>query len=692
MQKLIILIALFIFQLISSQEKPEVLEEVKVKKVTKTFTNKNGNVQVDIANSIYNSVPNTIDLLAKLPSIQVSPDKESISVIGKGNPLLYIDNQKVGINDLNALSVEDIKIIEIITNPSSKYEAEGRTVILITRKFSKKEGFQMTLSEVVSFKKSYNNYLGLNSSFKKNKLEWKLNFNYNKLNPWESHRIDYQIPDADIISNYDVTAYTKRRQFIFGGGMFYKIDEEDYFSFNINSKLQNDTFGIDTQTYNKQKDTENNILTLSDNNNGKSFINSFVNYSKKIKAIDAQFFTGFQYSNFDQYLNSLVENNINETQFHLAQDRKQKFNVGVFSGRTDLEKKFKNDSKLEFGGLFLSAVAKTDFQLFDYNANNTTISNYDLEEKNISSYGQYSGKITGIGYLVGFRVENTDVVGKFKKDNAPLINKKYTNFFPKLQFDFPVGTSKSITLNYSKSIVRPNYSSMSQGSTYINPYFLYSRNINLDPTITNELASNFQYNDKSVKLSYYRNVNPVYSSFSYDNQQNILTFKEINFEKESGFNLEFTLPFNYKFWSSSNSLNFTLNKIEDKSALFKESKPYLYYYSNQTFKLPKEYSISLTAWGLTQQEDGVFERNAKFIMDFAVSKTFFKNWNCTLSYNDIFRNTIYNENFTINNISSNARYLVDSHEFSLAVKYSFGKIKKTEFKEKNIDDNSNRIR
>ena len=50
------------------------------------------------------------------------------------------------------------------------------------------------------------------------------------------------------------------------------------------------------------------------------------------------------------------------------------------------------------------------------------------------------------------------------------------------------------------------------------------------------------------------------------------------------------------------------------------------------------------------------------------------------------------EKFTINNISSKARYLVDSHEFSIAIKYSFGKIKSTEFKEKNIDDNSNRVR
>jgi hypothetical protein len=117
----------------------------------------------------------------------------------------------------------------------------------------------------------------------------------------------------------------------------------------------------------------------------------------------------------------------------------------------------------------------------------------------------------------------------------------------------------------------------------------------------------------------------------------------------------------------------------------------LYYYSTNEFKLPKEYTIVATCWGLTEQKEGVFERNAKFIMDLGVSKTFFNNWDLTLSYNDIFKNMIYEESFTINNISSKSRYLVNSHEFSIAVKYTFGKIKSTEFKEKKIDDNSNRI-
>lgn len=358
--KLFLILILFFFSLFANAQNEipkdsisNKLNEVVITQNKKTFTNTNGNIKVDVANSIYSSIPNSVDLLAKLPTIQISSDRESISVVGKGNPLIYIDNQKVGMNDLNALAVADIKTIEIIQNPSSKYEAEGRVVILITRKFSKKDSFRTEISEVASFKKNYNNYLGFNSNFKKNKLELKANFNYNLLKPWEGHSIDYQIINADITSKYDVTADSKqKRQLVFGGGLFYKINDGDYFSLNINGKLQKDIFPINTITENKNQDVVNNVVTYSDNEGKKDFVNSSLNYNKKINSLDAQIFSGLQYSNFDQTSWSEVQNNFNETQFELAQIRDQRFKVNVFSGRIDIEKKLKNEMKFEIGGVY----------------------------------------------------------------------------------------------------------------------------------------------------------------------------------------------------------------------------------------------------------------------------------------------------------------------------------------------------
>lgn len=696
--KILIILYLFLFSLITNAQNEILkdsisnnLSEVIIRQDKKAFTNNHGNIKVDVANSIYNSITNTVDLLSRLPTVQISSDKENISIVGKGNPLIYIDNQKVNMNDLNVLAVADIKTIEIIQNPSAKYEAEGRSVILITRKFSKKDSFQTEISEVASFKKKYNNYLGFNSVFKKNKLEFKANFNYNRLNPWESHRIDYQIPIADIASKYDVMALTKRKQFILGTGLFYKINGEDYFSFNVNSKLQDDTFPISTITNNRNKTVENDVVTYSENEGKKNFINSFLNYSQKINPIEAQVFTGLQFSNLNQAGRSLVWDSFNETQPELSQNRNQNFKVNVFSGRIDLEKKFKNDLKFEAGGVYLSAHSKSDIHIFDSLNNENEISYYNFKEQNLSGYSQFSGKVKKMDFSVGVRIENTNVNGKFQSDILPLIDKNYTNFFPKAQFSIAIDSVKSMSFNYAKSIQRPNYSSLSQGTTYINPYFLYGRNINLDPTITSEISTSFQYHDHSVKLSYYQNTNPVYNSFMYDENHHIMTFQEINLDKESGFNLDFELPFRYKFWTINNSVIFVLEKTEDASAVFLTSKPYVYYYSNNEFKFPKGYTFVLDWWGATKQNKGIFERNDNFIMNVSVSKKI-RNWNLALNCNDIFKSTIYKEQFTINHVSSKAKYWVDACEISIAIKYSFGKIKETEFKEKRINETENRIR
>ena len=79
-------------------------------------------------------------------------------------------------------------------------------------------------------------------------------------------------------------------------------------------------------------------------------------------------------------------------------------------------------------------------------------------------------------------------------------------------------------------------------------------------------------------------------------------------------------------------------------------------------------------------------------MDLSISKTYFKNWDCALSFGDIFKNNVFKQSFTISKVHSNARYLMDTREVSLSVKYSFGKIKDAEFKEKSINETENRIR
>ena len=102
--------------------------------------------------------------------------------------------------------------------------------------------------------------------------------------------------------------------------------------------------------------------------------------------------------------------------------------------------------------------------------------------------------------------------------------------------------------------------------------------------------------------------------------------------------------------------------------------------------------LYFTAWGITKQQLGIFERTPIFTMNAAFSKTFHKNLICSISWNDILKKITIRENFVINEVSSKGVYFTDSHSVLLTLKYSFGQIKKSDYKEKSIDDNSGRIK
>jgi len=667
------------------------MEEVVIEGNTKTYIYKNGNIKIDVANSIHKTVSNTLDLLSRLPKIQISTDREKIAVIGKGTPLIYIDNQKVEMNDLNALFVEDIKTIEIIDNPSSKYEAEGRSVILITRKASKKEGFQLVFIENAALKKKFNNYLGLNSSLKLSKTEFKANFNYNKLNPWESNGSDYTIPAQAIESNYRVAGFTNRDKYVYGVGVYHKINEEEDFSFTTNGTYKDDDFDFSTKTNSKIGEEQNRIQTLGKSKENESFINSFLNYNKKITNWDASLFAGLQYSNYNSKSFTTSLNNYNETTYQPFQQTQNNFDIDVFSGRIDFEKKFKNEMKWEMGVQHSSAIAHADLDIKIFEQDLASNSKYKLKEKNTAAYGQLSGSFMKISWMAGVRAENTRILGRYEGEVAS-VDKNYTTLFPKAQLSIPIDSTKTLNFNYGRSILRPDYSSTSQGITYMNPYFAFASNTNLNPAITNEIAANFQYKDKSVKFGYYENSNVINYGFLYNESQNLLIYRPQNFEKETGYNLEFVLPFSSGFWSSNNTVSLILNKIEDTSAVIGDAKPYAYYYSNHVFKLKNELQFSLTGWGLTSRNEGVFQRNSYFQLDLAASKTFFKNLSCTVNYNNVFRNRTFTENFEVSNVRSNAIFFVDNCEFSIAIRYTLGKIKDSIYKEKEVNENSGRIK
>lgn len=671
-------------------EKVSNIEEVQISHTRNTFKVTNGNINIDIANSSLNKVATSTDLLAKLPFISIDANGEGLSMVGKGIPLLYIDHQKVDFNVLSTVSVDDIKSIEIIRNPSAKYEAEGKAVIKVVLKKSKKEGYKLTLNETAVFNKRYGNNFSANFQQKKNKSEWKLNASYNQIQHWESNGFDYAVPSRNISSDYLITSITIRPQVILGASLYQDLNNGDHLTFTVNGNLRPDKGDNNTVTNYEVNGLKSQILTLNPQDRKRATINSIFNYNKQLKAINATIFTGLQYTRESNNVDLDFYNNIDHSGYDFSQFRKQRYSVNAFSGRIDIEKKIKENYQLGIGGSFTKADAITD-NFTDYrNVNPSEFFKYFLNEENWASYAEFSGEKEKISFKGGIRLETTSANGFNQILNETNINRHDVDWFPSAEVSFKQNEDHVYTLNFKRSISRPSYSDLASGGLYSSPYVEYQGNPNLLPTYTNEISASINLKKWALNASVYESKNPIGFGLFYDENENISKFTTKNFDRESGASLGLDLPLEYKFLTSQNSLSLNYSKTEDSLAVVNQSTPYLYLYTNNTIKLGKGFKFLVDGSWITKRIQGIYEYNEMVLVNLGLTKSI-SNFDFTLRYNDVFNQNTFVQKLSYDKIITKGSFYGNTPVLSIGLKYNFGKVSTSEYKEKQINETVDRI-
>ncbi|MDC6365811.1 MULTISPECIES: TonB-dependent receptor [Flavobacteriaceae] len=679
--------------LIELQEQVAQLENVEVVALQNPITTTNGNLKINVKNPIFSSMADPMEVLSKLPNIQISPDGESMSVINKGNPLIYLGNQRITLEEFTGLSVDAIESIELINNPSSKYEAEGRAVILIKLAKNTKKGAYLSINETLSFRQNTNNYISSNGSFSNEKWNLRANLNYNNIGQWESHTFKFGMPSQDIFSDYLVIVLNNIRTQIQGGlGVYVPLNDEDYVSFNTTLKLQTDDAPIVTDTFLQNGTETDQIFTDTNNDNSKDYFSGNFNFNKRLSP-KLIFFTGLQFSSFIQKLDSEIMNNYNNEGFVLDQIRKQEYEIGSLAMRTDFEYDLSAALKSEFGASWNEANATAYTRIEEPASLNEAITEFDYKESLYATYVDFKSNMDGwFNFTIGARAEYNTVAGTLKNDGSTLVDRQHMRFFPKTGLNFELDSTKTVSFNYARSISRPNFSRTSTITVFINPFLEGSNNRNLLPTVNNEVSTNISLKDKNITMGFYRNENPIYYTISYTPPDTVAIFSPTNFEKETGFYLGMTLPFSHKIWTSTNTINLNYNKITDPSTAIAKAKPYLYAYSNHQLKVAKDTIVAAGGWLLTKRQEGIYKRNAMVVLNASVTKTFFEKLQCSLRFNDITKAMNYEESYTVNGVEANGVYFADAREVALSVKYKFGGDRSMKFKNKVIDENLDRIK
>ena len=675
---------------IKLNEKVSNIEEIHIARTRNPFKVQNGNITIDIANSSLSKVATSTDLLAKLPFIYVDANGEGLSMVGKGIPLLYIDNQKVDFNVLSAVSVDEIKSVEIIRKPSAKYEAEGKAVIKMILKNSKKEGYKLALTETAVFNKRFTNNFSANFQQKKNKTDWKLNASYNQIQHWESNGFEYSVPSRNINSDYIIKSITTRPQVILGASLYQDLNEGDYLNFTINGNLKPDKGNNYTVTNYEVDDVKSTILTLNPQDSKVTTVNSIFNYNKQLKSIDANIFTGFQYTRESRNVDYEFFNDINNAGYLFTQSRKQRYAVNAYSGRIDFEKKIKENYQLSIGGSFTKAEALTNNAT---NFGNTALSEYFkyiFSEENYASYAEFSGEKEKFSFKGGIRLETTSANGFDRILKKTNIDKNYVDWFPSAELSFKQNEDYVYTLNFKRSIDRPGYRDLASGGLYSSPYVEYQGNPNLLPAYTNEVSASVNLKKWAINASVYQIKNPIGFGLFYDENENISKFTTKNFDKESGVSLGLDVPFEYKILTSQNSLSLNYSKTEDNLAVVNQSTPYLYLYTNNTIKLGKGFNFLLDGTWITRRTQGIYEYNEMVLINLGLTKSI-SNFDFTLRYNDVFNQNTYIQKLSYDKIITKGSFYGNTPTFSVGIKYNFGKVSNSEYKEKQINETVDRI-
>lgn len=675
---------------IDLSEKVSNIEEIIISGKRKPFQVQNGNINIDIANSPLNKVATSTDLLAKLPFITIDANGEGLSMIGKGTPLLYIDNQKVDFNTFSSISVNDIKSVEIIRNPSAKYEAEGKAVVKVILKNSKKEGYKITLNETATFNKRFSNNFSVNFQQKKNKTEWKFNTAYNQIQHWESNGFEYSVPSKNINSDYIIKSITNRPQVILGANLYQDLNDGDYLTYAINANLRPDKGDNNTITNYQENGLKSQILTLNHQDRQRTTINSIFNYNKQLKSIDANIFTGMQFTRESNNVDYDFYNNIDNAGYIFNQFRKQKYSVNAFSGRIDIEKKIKENYQLGIGVSFTKGDARTN-NFIDYRAiNPSEYFKYLFKEENWASYAELSGEKEKFSYKAGLRMETASANGFNQVLNQTNIKRNSVDWFPSAKISFKENKDYEYTLNFNRSISRPSYGDLASGGLYSSPYVEYEGNPNLLPSYTNTISASANLKKWSLNASVYESKNPIGFGLFYDETKNISKFTTQNFDKEIGASLGVDVPFEYKILTSQNSLSLNYSKTEDSLAIVNKSTPYVYLYTNNTIKLGKGFNFLLDASWLTKRTQGLYEYNEMLLVNLGLTKSV-SNFDFTLRYNDVFKQNVFIQQFSYEKIITKGTFYGNTPVFSVGVKYNFGKVSNSEYKEKQINETMNRI-
>jgi len=664
-----------------------------------------------------------LELLRKSPGVMIDKD-DNISLAGKNGVQIYVDGKPSPLSGsdlssyLKSLQSAQIEVIEIITNPSAKYEAAGNAGI-INIKLKKNKAFgtngSINAGYVQGVYPKYN--AGLNLNHRNQHINVFGNFNYN--NGTNLMKFTMNKTQFDTLFNQSNTMRFKNNTPSFKTGLDYFINKYSTIGTVITGNFANNSFNTSGPMYFTYVPTGQLVKILKATNNNvmtRDNVNTNVNYRYSKTGgsdlnIDADY--GFFKIRGDQYQPNIYYQPDGVTEIsRVIYNMLSPTDIDLFSFKTDYETNYKG-GRLGIGGKIGIVNTDNDFRRFDVFTNgkvlDTSKSNRFQYKENINAlYVNYNKQFKkGIMIQFGLRAENTHSRGLstgFKKVSNVYVNfdssfkRDYTDFFPSASITFNKKPTNQWTFSYSRRIDRPAYQDLNPFEFKLNEYTYMKGNTMLRPQYTNSFGVTNIYKYKLTTTLNYSHVKDIFAQIpdTIDKTKGFLTKKNLATQDIVALNISY--PFQYKWYGFFATVNANYSHyIADfggGTRKVDQSVVAATVFMQNTIKFGKGWTgevsglyISPSVWG------GLIRSGTMGSVDIGIQKVILKGMgNIKLACSDVFKTMKWSGKTDFAGVHSDFKGHGEQQQIKLNFSYRFGKntVKASRNRQSGIEDEKKR--
>ncbi|RBW55306.1 TonB-dependent receptor [Tenacibaculum sp. E3R01] len=550
------------------EENAQALDEVEVIAEKSTTEYKLDKRVFNVGKDLISKGGSVNDILNNVPSVNVDIEG-AVSLRGNSNVRILINGKPSVLtsnNGLESIPSETIQKVEVITNPSAKYDAEGTGgIINIILKKNKNNDFGSSLQLTTGVPDNHS--INYNMNYKKEKFNLFSNISYRYMSfngNGYLNRTNFTNNTISSFSNRTTDMNRSRSTFNLYFGSDYYINDQNtltlsYYYRNNTSKNSVDyTFNF----LNNLKQIDN-ILTSKETYKEPQKANQIeLNFVKTFAKKGQKLTVNFQYDFWNDDENELVEEQQTfptTSAINLLKSRDIESSKD-FLFQSDFKLPISKKTHIEMGIKGEIRNIDSDYKVWD---NATLIDSLDnllkYNERIYGAYIQYGNRKNKLQYLVGLRAEYANT-GSTDRKNKFKTAKSYTDLFPTAHLTYNFNKRANMQLSYSRRIRRPSF-------WHLNPFGGISdrRNIrvgnpDLNPMYTNsfELGVLKRWNKFTFNPSiYYQRTTNVFETLIIPNTTGALISKPINSGTENRFGAELALRYSpYKWWRLSSEFNY----------------------------------------------------------------------------------------------------------------------------------------